>query len=392
MKVTAARLARRSHSLYVVGVGGEAGDGAAQVVDELVRGPVRGALVDGRRRPGGSGRCRGRSASVRRIDVGQLLGEVAQVGIDRHEARRRRAAARSRTSAAVSPYGRRPRTRWWSRPSSTYWLASISTSKSSAAADRATRRSSCSRALSRCRRAAVEVVLGVLGAAQPHEQRALLIERRRLLERSTQHPDGDRDSSPDSSATRPWSARNAETRSSPEPGEATRCWATVPGGSPSAHSSRAARACSSPTATSRHACLDCPPDQRMHELDRVAVPHDAGRLEPRRLTNRLGRGDPGELGDDRERAAVAENRSGLGDQRGLGPQLAEPGGARSVATTGCPGRAWQVRHRAPCLGTDASARAGRRRCRRTRAGTRRRRRRRPTAPARRPPARPPRRA
>ena len=147
---------------------------------------------------------------------------------------------------------------------------------------------------------------------------------------------------PASSATRAWSARKAETCSSPEPGEATRCWATEPACSPPAQSSRAARAWSSPTATSGQPGLDRPPDQGMDELDGVPVADDAGRLESCR---------PGRP-PRRSRARTARRpRRGSSRRRGRRP----PGPApwphhparpaerrRSVAARGCSGTASQA--------------------------------------------------
>ena len=170
-----------------------------------------------------------------------------------------------------------------------------------------------------------EVVLSMLGTAQSHEEGALLVGRRRLLEGSTQHPHRHRAGSGLQSDER---LVGEERRDAlvPRSGRGDQ----VLGDGAGRLAVGPQQSCRPPVQLTdgdlRHPGLDGPPDQGVHELDGVAVPHDAGRLQPRRLAHSLGRLDPGELGDDGERAAVPEHRGGLGDARGLGAELAEPCG------------------------------------------------------------------
>ena len=80
----------------------------------------------------------------------------------------------------------------------------------------------------------------------------------------------------------PGRARNADTRASPDPGEASRCWATVAGVVAGAQSNRAARACSSPDGHLGQLCLDRGPRiSGCRNSTGSPCAQDAGGLEPR---------------------------------------------------------------------------------------------------------------
>ncbi len=126
----------------------------------------------------------------------------------------------------------------------------------------------------------VEVQGEVVRAAEPEQETVTLFHGRRLP-RARSNRRWAKAAEPASSATRPCSARYSETAASPEPGEASRCCATEPASSPASQRSRAARRVELPEDDIGQLRLDSGSQQRVEELDRVAVHQDAGDLEPR---------------------------------------------------------------------------------------------------------------
>ena len=211
----------------------------------------------------------------------------------------------------------------------------------------------------------VEMERQVLGATEPEEDArpAARVGRARRARAAAARVATSTE--PASSATCPCSQQVRRHRGVDDPGEAIRCWATVPGSSPVYQRIRAARAWSSPDTTSGSSASTAARSSGCRNSIGSPCANTLATSSRAASCTADGLVQPGQLRCLVERAAVAQDRRRLGQHGGVGPQLSEP------PRDGAPQRQGAVLDERPQVGSGGrleraeAARGGRTRCRGT---------------------------